>query len=195
MCWEVVLLQQISNIITTIRLALALIFLYLFTQTELIFVATIIFIIAAASDFLDGWIARKLKISSKFGEQFDPIADKVLTLSAFFAFAIEGIIPFWCVIIIAVRDVANTLIRFLFLSQKNIPTSLFAKIKTVLQLIFISAILLIKLFIISEIAPEYSGIIHSPIIFYSMILITIITIWTMLEYIFKILITKNKGNV
>ena len=185
------MLQQISNIITTIRLILAIIFLYLFTQTNLIIEASIIFFVAAVSDFFDGWIARKLEITSKFGEQFDPLADKVLTLSAFFAFAIEGIIPFWCVIIIAIRDVVNTLIRFLFLSKKNISTSLSAKIKTVLQLIFISVILFIKLFAECEIVSD-SDIIYSPVIFYSMLLITVITIWTMLEYIFKMFKMSNK---
>ena len=180
------MLYQISNIITAIRLLLALIFLYLFTQRDLVVISSIIFAIAAISDFLDGWIARKLEISSKFGEQFDPLADKVLTLSAFFAFAIEDIIPFWCVVIIAIRDVANTIIRFVFLSKKNIPTSLSAKFKTVLQLIFISAILFIKLLTISEIAPQYNHIIYSPVIFYVMLVITAITIWTMVEYIIQI---------
>ena len=175
------MLYQISNIITTIRLILALVFLYLFTQTNLIVEASIIFMIAAVSDFFDGWIARKLKISSKFGEQYDPIADKVLTLSAFVAFAIENIIPMWCVIIIAVRDIANTIIRFTFLSKNNIPTSLSAKIKTIIQMIFITAIL-----IITSILPEYNNIIYSPIVFYSILFITAITIYTMIEYILKI---------
>lgn len=187
------MLQQISNIITTIRLILALFFLYLFTQTDLIVAASIIFFVAAVSDFFDGWIARKLEISSKFGEQFDPLADKVLTLSAFFAFAIEGIIPFWCVIIIAIRDIVNTIIRFLFLSAKNIPTSLSAKIKTVIQLIFILAILFIKLFAISNINIEYNDIIYSPIIFYSILVITIFTIWTTIEYIIKMLHLNKKN--
>ena len=180
------MLQQVPNIITTIRLILALLFLYLFTQTNFIIEASIIFFVAAISDFVDGWVARKFKISSKFGEQFDPLADKVLTLSAFFAFAIEGIIPFWCVIIVAIRDAANTMIRFLFLSKKNISTSLSAKIKTALQLIFISAVLFIKLFTVNEINSEYSNIIHLPIIYYSMLVITAITIWTMIEYILKL---------
>jgi CDP-diacylglycerol--glycerol-3-phosphate 3-phosphatidyltransferase len=184
------LLQHISNIITTIRLILAFVFIYLFAQADLIVESSIIFVIAAVSDFFDGWIARKLKISSKFGEQFDPLADKVLTLSAFFAFAIEGIIPFWCVITIAIRDIANTIIRFIFLSKKNIPTSTLAKFKTAIQLVFISIILFIKLLTIREIAPEYYYIINSPIIFYAMLVITIITVWTMIEYIIQIIKRK-----
>lgn len=184
------MLYQISNIITTIRLLLALIFLYLFTQTDQIVASSIIFTIAAISDFFDGWFARKLKISSKFGEQFDPLADKVLTLAAFFAFAIEGIIPLWCVIIIATRDFINTFIRFFFLSKKNIPTSFSAKSKTVLQLVFISIILFIKLLTIREIAPQYNYIIYSPVIFYIMLIITAITIWTMIEYIIQIIKRK-----
>ena len=181
------MLKHISNIITTIRLILAIIFIYLFTQTDCIIAATIIFIIAAVSDVFDGWIARKLNITTKFGEQFDPIADKVLTLSALFAFAVENIIPLWCVIIIAIRDIANTIIRFLFLSKKNIPTSFTAKLKTVFQLVFISTILLIKLAIVVEIAPQsYANLIYSPIIYYCIIFIAAISIWTLIEYIVKI---------
>lgn len=178
------MVQHISNIITTIRLILAIIIIYLFTQTDCIVEVTIIFIIAAISDAFDGWIARKLNITTKFGEQFDPIADKVLTLSVFFAFAIEGIIPLWCVVIIAIRDIVNTIIRFLFLTKKNIPTSFTAKFKTVIQLVFISAILLIKVGIALGITPQsYANIIYSPIIYYCIIIITAISIWTLVEYI------------
>jgi len=178
------LVQHISNIITTIRLILAIIIIYLFTQTDCIVGVTIMFIIAAVSDAFDGWIARKLNTVTKFGEQFDPIADKVLTLSLLFAFAIEGIIPMWCVIIIAIRDVANTIFRFLFLTKKNIPTSFTAKLKTVIQLVFISAILLIKLAVEVGIAPQnYADIIYSPIIDYCIIFIAAISIWTLIEYI------------
>jgi cardiolipin synthase len=76
------------------RLLLSFVFIYLFTQANDYFIASlVVFSVAALTDYLDGFAARKLNVSSKFGEQFDPICDKVLTLSAFVAFAINNIIP------------------------------------------------------------------------------------------------------
>lgn len=152
-------------------------FLYLFTHSKDFFIESLtVFSIAAFTDYLDGFLARKLNTVSKFGEQLDPICDKVLTLSAFVAFAMNSIVPVWCVAIVGIRDVANTLLRYLFLSKKNIPTSKFAKAKTVLQFVFILFILLLQAFSESGTNPTTNAVLHSVYIDSAMIVITVITL-------------------
>jgi CDP-diacylglycerol--glycerol-3-phosphate 3-phosphatidyltransferase len=154
--------------------------------------ALIVFIIAATTDALDGWIARKLKITSKFGEHFDPLADKFLSLSAFVAFAIMEIVPIWCVSIIAFRDIFTTFLRYKFFSKNKIPTSKTAKAKTVVQFVFISFILVLKAFSDDGTNPNINCILDSPYIDYAMYVITAITVWTMIEYISKLKSNKKK---
>lgn len=186
------LLNQLPNIITIIRLLLSLVFIYLFTQgTDNYISALIVFAIATVSDALDGWLARKLNTTSKFGENLDPIADKFLTISAFLAFAMQGIVEYWCVIIIIIRDIINTVMRFMFFTEHKIPTSKSAKFKTAIQLIFILYILFLQV-----LATNYSNLtaqqmLYSPITYFIMLGITALTVWTLIEYIMHLTSVKK----
>ncbi|MGA2092500.1 MAG: CDP-alcohol phosphatidyltransferase family protein [Sedimentisphaerales bacterium] len=91
------MLKQIPNILTFGRLILTVLFLamllyspYAADRTMLIDVAFAIFVIAGLTDIIDGPIARKLKIETKFGRMLDPLVDKVLVCGAFFCFACIG---------------------------------------------------------------------------------------------------------
>lgn len=115
------------------------------------FVALILFVIASFTDFLDGYLARKLNLITDFGKFLDPFADKVLTNSAFILLMtspnwieIEVIrVPAWIVIIMIIRDLAVDGIRMIGVSQgKVIAASKIGKLKTVIQ---IAAIILVFL--------------------------------------------------
>jgi len=91
------MLKQVPNILTFGRLALTILFLvmllylpYTNNRTLLLDTAFTIFVIAGLTDIVDGPIARKLKVASKFGRMLDPLADKVLVCGAFVCFAIIG---------------------------------------------------------------------------------------------------------
>ena len=185
------MINKIPNIITVIRLILAFIFVYLFIQGTRNLEALIVFAVAAISDAIDGWLARRLKISSKFGENFDPIADKFLTIAAFVAFALQGIVEYWCVAIIILRDVSTTVLRYCFFSENKIPTSKTAKFKTVSQFTFIIMILLLKVFSEDGENSEINAILHSDLVYYSMLVVTLLTVWTMFEYIFQLFKAKK----
>ena len=110
------------------------------------FVALILFVIASFTDFLDGYLARKLNLVTNFGKFLDPFADKVLTNSAFILLMItpnwveiELIrVPAWIVIIMIIRDLAVDGIRMIGVSQgKVIAASKIGKLKTVMQIIAI----------------------------------------------------------
>lgn len=91
------MLKQVPNILTFGRLVLTILFLvmlfyspYVSNRTPFIDVAFAIFVIAGLTDIIDGPIARKLNVTSKFGRMLDPLADKVLICGAFICFAIIG---------------------------------------------------------------------------------------------------------
>lgn len=107
------------------------------------FFALIIFLVASFSDHLDGKIARKLNQTTDFGKFLDPIADKMLVMSAFICFVELKLISSVPVIIILLREFLVTSIRLVaFNSGKVIAANIWGKIKTVSQLIAISEILM-----------------------------------------------------
>ena len=89
----------IPSFITSIRVILAFILLFSLIKGFFIF-SIILFLIAIATDGLDGYIARKLCVSSSSGAYFDIIADFILVLTVFIAFVISGIYPYWIIILI-----------------------------------------------------------------------------------------------
>lgn len=115
------------------------------------FVALVLFVIASFTDFLDGYLARKLNLVTNFGKFLDPFADKVLTNSAFILLMItpnwveiELIrVPAWIVIIMIIRDLAVDGIRMIGVSQgKVIAANKIGKLKTVIQIIAIISVFL-----------------------------------------------------
>jgi CDP-diacylglycerol--glycerol-3-phosphate 3-phosphatidyltransferase len=149
-----------------------------------------LYLLAAITDYIDGWYARKFGMITKWGQFFDPLADKVLTTSAFVVFVIFGIMPLWMLLIIVGRDAIVTLFRIMANKRKmQLETSYPAKFKTAVQMVFIAFILVmifIKLTGVFEISVQAANaIIYSKWIYYLMLLLTILTIWTLIDYIFK----------
>lgn len=180
------------NSITFFRIVVAPLFYFMVMSTNpiLIQLSCLLFLIGATSDFLDGWIARRYEEVTVFGRFFDPLADKFLTTAAFIAFAQMNIIPVWMIIVVIARDFGTTFLRLVAdKSGKIINTSRTAKIKTSLQMIFISIIL--TFIFIKNSQPFYqyrsqiSEILHSDFIYVIMLILTIITVLTFFEYIYK----------
>jgi len=91
------MLRFIPNILTFARLVLTIVFLIMVlyspraeNRTLFLDVAFVIFVIAGVTDFVDGIVARKLNVTSKFGRMIDPLADKILVCGAFICFALIG---------------------------------------------------------------------------------------------------------
>lgn len=158
---------------------LAFVFLYFFVYTDEKIWMLIIFGVAAVTDAIDGWLARKLDITSKFGKNFDPLADKFLTTAAFLAFYWKDIIPFLWVAILIGRDVINTVLRGTIFRKKHIATSVTAKIKTAFQFIFIFSVLLLNV-----VAPAFLSSIWLD---YAVAALAIFSTYTLVEYLYKIM--------
>jgi len=90
-----------------------------------------LFSIAAFTDFFDGYIARRFGLMSHSGAFLDPLADKILVLSAFFSFSMLKYIDLWMVLVIAVREVGITVMRLVMQRRgRLLVTSSLGKMKT-----------------------------------------------------------------
>lgn len=98
------------------------------------FVACGIFLLASVTDFFDGFIARRYGAQSRFGEVFDPLADKMLVLGAFIALLVSGLASPWAVFLIFSREFFITGLRAVVATHHvNISADLLGKIKSVAQ--------------------------------------------------------------
>ena len=150
--------------------------------------SVLVFAVAALTDWYDGWIARKLGKITKWGIFLDPLADKVLTSAAFIAFAWLNMVDWWMVWIIVVRDVCITLLRsFAEVRGRTLHTNYSAKIKTFTQMTFIYGVLLSVVFRNSAtlLAPVVSTILDRNVLYYSMLVVTVLTLGTGLQYIIE----------
>ena len=105
-------------------------------------VAAAVFVMAAATDRLDGWLARRLDQVTDWGKLVDPIADKALVGAALLTLSALGDLPWWVTVVILVREIGVTALRFVVLRYAVIPATPGGKIKTVLQTIGIARFLL-----------------------------------------------------
>ncbi len=150
--------MNLPNKITLGRIALTFVFMITLFSKGLLFksAALAIFVIAALTDYLDGYIARKYKITSDFGKIMDPVADKILTLAAFLAFVEMKLVPAWMVVIIIMRELIITSIRLVALKSKEVlAAGMAGKHKTISQMLSIFIILVF--IVIKEAGVETFG--------------------------------------
>lgn len=136
----------LPNQLTVLRIILSPIFLFFFLSENPLFkqISIGIFIVAALTDWYDGWLARKFNYITNWGKFWDPLADKILTSIAFIGFVILGVLPLWMVIIILVRDFIITILRaYADYKGASFPTSVYAKWKTFIQMAFLYYLLVI----------------------------------------------------
>ena len=138
---------NLPNLITVARIFLAPVFIWMMfvdngAHDAVRWAAAVLFIIAIATDGIDGMIARRHNLVTDLGKILDPIADKILTGGALVCLSILGELPWWVTIVILVREVGITVFRFVMLRDRVIPASRGGKLKTVSQSVSISLALL-----------------------------------------------------
>ncbi|MFV1981142.1 MAG: CDP-alcohol phosphatidyltransferase family protein, partial [Rhodothermia bacterium] len=141
-------MKHLPNSLTISRILLTPVFLVLILVDTFLgqVLALSVFVIAAVSDYLDGMIARRYGSDSDLGRYLDPLADKILVLSAFFVlpFLLPGAVPWWAVIVIAIRDIIVTMLRAVAISKGTpLKTLPLAKSKTAVQLTFLILVMLL----------------------------------------------------
>ncbi len=138
---------NIPNALTMVRLLLVPVFGYFLLvedgQNEAYrYVAGLIFIFASTTDWVDGYLARKMNVVTSFGKIADPIADKALTGVALLGLSILDDLAWWITVLILARELLVTVVRFAVISDGVIPASRGGKLKTVTQMIAIFLYLL-----------------------------------------------------
>jgi len=177
----------LANIITISRLFLAPVFLVciLIDSPTAVSWSVIIYLVAALTDWLDGYLARKFGEVTSHGVFLDPLADKVLTTSAFIALVVHDIVPLWMVVVIIVRDFGVTAMRSIADDRgMSMQTSYVAKVKTFSQMIVIAwALILFWLHKQTPDASEYVYLLSSDVTGVAMLVVTLLTIYTAVHYI------------
>lgn len=181
------------NRLTLTRIILAPVFMIFFLIEGVWprFIALIIFIVAAITDMIDGWIARKYNITTGFGKFMDPLADKILTSTALICFVMLGYAQNWMVMPIIIREFFIMGFRSLAAYKGIVISSTWwAKCKTFVQMITIGLILVyinLQTFV-PAMGGEW-GILTNPIVltfFDGLIFLAMfITVATGIDYLVK----------
>ena len=110
--------------------------LLVFREPPLPVLAACVFAFAAATDAVDGWLARRLQLVSGFGQFLDPLADKLLVGTALVPLAADGRLPWWAVIVILVREFLVGVVFRVWLARRGraLPASRMGKLKTITQI-------------------------------------------------------------
>jgi len=181
--WVMPLKSNIANILTLIRIACIplMVFVFFSSLENARPLSAIIFIIAALTDWLDGWVAREFDQSSKLGAFLDPVADKLIVCIALLIIVQSdpSIINTLVAIVIVGREISISALRewMAELGERHqVSVIAFSKLKTILQMVGLSCMLYQESLLNLDI---YSiGMI-------SLIVASILTVWTMVIYLIK----------
>jgi len=183
--------MNLPNKITLLRVCLipAFLVVYLvqpFGEIVSMWLALVLFVAAAITDAIDGYLARKLSLVTNFGKLMDPLADKLLVCSAFVAFTATGSLPVWAVILLISREFYLSGLRQLALEQGTVmAASPSAKLKTTMQITLIVYVLL---------PPPFTLLVIDIVILVLVILTVVASVYSAVDYTVKnISILKKQG--
>lgn len=180
-------LVNIPNALTTLRLLMVPVFGWFLLaedgQNETYrYIAALLFVVASATDYVDGALARKHNIVTTFGKVADPIADKALTGVALVGLSLLDELPWWVTVVIIGREVAVTILRFAVIKDGVISASRGGKAKTVTQML---AIFMYLLPLAGWFVTARTGV---------MALAIILTVATGIDYAFRaVAVHRNAG--
>ena len=132
-----------------------------------------IFVFAAATDSIDGWVARRYHGVTRWGQLADPIADKLLIIGSLASLAFVGDLPWWAVNVIVAREFAVTLLRVRLVRRMDLvmPASGWGKAKTLSQVVAVGAYLW----------PATPPVPRELLLYLAIVL----TVWSGIEYAFR----------
>jgi CDP-diacylglycerol--glycerol-3-phosphate 3-phosphatidyltransferase len=175
---------NIANALTILRIALVPVFgwFLLYDDGQLTsyrLLAAAVFVVATATDRMDGDIARARGLVTDFGKVSDPIADKALMGMALVGLSIIDLLPWWVTVVVLVREIGITALRFMVIRHGVMPASRGGKVKTALQAIAI------LLFILPLSSPWHT------IAVVVMTLAVIVTVVTGVDYVLRARTLRN----
>ncbi len=179
--------MNLANVLTVVRLALVPLFVVvLFVERGedplWRYLAMAVFVAAALTDRIDGWVARRYELVTDFGKVADPIADKALIGAALVGLSVLGELPWWITAVIAARELGVTALRFWVIRHGVIAASRGGKAKTLAQVVAIAAFLLPL--------PDVAD----PVRWTLMALAVVLTVVTGLDYLVRALRMRAGGD-
>jgi len=182
----------LPNQLTLLRILLTPVFVVLLfsSSTLALQCSLLVFVVAALTDWYDGWIARKMGHSSRWGKFLDPLADKILSSSALLSFVGLNLVDGWMVWIVIARDFIITGLRsYAEYLDRPIVTSRGAQAKTFGQFVVIYYILILYVArsvpaVYQDFGATIDALMHPKVLFGMMLLVTITTAGTGIAYIF-----------
>lgn len=171
--------MNLPNKLTLFRIFLIPIFILvmLLNIPNKFLIACIIFIIASITDAMDGHIARKYNLVTDFGKFMDPLADKLLVISALTCMIEKGLVASWMVIIIVARELTVSILRAIAAADgKVIAASGGGKLKTITQMVAIIVLLL---------GAQFGNSLLTTIGDISILIATLLTLYSGWEYLYK----------
>jgi CDP-diacylglycerol--glycerol-3-phosphate 3-phosphatidyltransferase len=183
---------NLPNQLTLLRIVLTPVFVVLLLSDSPLYLqlSLAVFIIAALTDWYDGWIARKMGYVSRWGKFLDPLADKILSSAALLSYVALGLVDAWMVWIVIFRDFLITGLRsYAEYKDEPIVTSRGAQAKTFGEFVVIYYILI--LYVARSIPSVYAdfgswidALMQHEVLFGMMLLVTISTVGTGVAYLF-----------
>lgn len=113
-------LKNIPNILSVIRILLVFVFVYVLFALNSPVWAIIVFLVAGATDVVDGYLARRFNWITNLGKILDPFADKLMQCTVLVCLCIKNIIPLWFVIPYFVKEVTTLLIGLIVIKRRNV---------------------------------------------------------------------------
>ncbi|TGD11271.1 CDP-diacylglycerol--glycerol-3-phosphate 3-phosphatidyltransferase [Brevibacterium sp. S111] len=176
---------NIPNALTVLRILMVPVFLVLLLaqggdDVTTRWWALVVFLLAMLTDKIDGDLARRYNLVTNFGKIADPIADKSLMAAALIGLAIIVELPWWVPVIILVRELGITVLRFFMIRIAVMPASRGGKIKTVLQTVAIGLFLLI--FPLAHLVPP---VVYVVLLVFAWVVMTgaiVVTLVTGIDY-------------
>jgi CDP-diacylglycerol--glycerol-3-phosphate 3-phosphatidyltransferase len=183
---------NLPNQLTLLRVVLAPVFVALLLSESSFNkqISLIVFIIAALTDWYDGWVARKWGYTTHWGKFLDPLADKVLSSAALLVFVYLGLIDAWMVWVVVLRDFLITGLRsYAEYKDQPIVTSKTAQAKTFGQFVVIYYILILYVgqsipMINVKYGDTIETLMHPQVLFGMMLVVTLSTVGTGVAYLF-----------
>jgi len=168
-------LKNIPNILTIFRIAL-IPFIVITIINDEYFTAIMFFLLSGLTDVLDGFIARKFNFITDFGKLMDPLADKLTQISTLISIVIKGLIPYWILIIILLKEVIMVCgASFLYGKSTVVSSKWFGKLSTV--------VLYIAIFLSMTIREFNLPPIYETVTFYIYCFAVVTTIFSLVMYI------------
>jgi len=183
--------MSFPNSLTVLRIFLTPVFVILLVSESSLYrqISVVVYIVAALTDWYDGWIARRYGSASRWGKFLDPLADKILSSAALFSFVALGLIDVWMVWVIVCRDIVITALRsYGEWTDHPIVTSRSAQAKTFSEFIVIYYILLLYVagsipIVRHEFVDTLETLMDQRVLFGMMLIVTISSLVTGLMYI------------